>query len=48
MNFNPEKIKVIIWDLDETFWSGTISEETISIPEENIKLIKTLTSLGHL
>ncbi|MDB8703401.1 HAD-IIIC family phosphatase [[Ruminococcus] gnavus] len=46
MNFNPEKIKVIIWDLDETFWSGTISEETISIPEENIKLIKTLTSLG--
>ena len=46
MKFNPEKIKVIIWDLDETFWSGTISEETISIPEENIKLIKTLTSLG--
>lgn len=46
MNFNPEKIKVIVWDLDETFWDGTISEEAITIPIENIQLIKKLTSLG--
>ena len=41
-----EKIKLIIWDLDETFWNGTISEETIIVPEENRKLIKRLTDIG--
>ncbi len=25
-----DKIKLVIWDMDETFWKGTISEEKIT------------------
>ena len=40
------KIKLIIWDLDETFWTGTISEGKVTIPQKNIDLIKCLTARG--
>ncbi len=40
------KLKLVIWDLDETFWKGILSEgPVISIPE-NIALIKSLTDHG--
>ena len=29
-----QKIKLIIWDLDDTFWLGTISEEEITPKNE--------------
>ena len=38
-----EKIKLIIWDLDDTFWKGTLSEGGVIIPDEHINLIKNLT-----
>lgn len=39
-------IKLVIWDLDETFWKGTLSEgEVLKIPE-NIELVKTFTDRG--
>lgn len=41
-----EKIKLVIWDLDETFWKGTLSEEGVSIIEENVELIKELARRG--
>lgn len=41
-----DKIKLVIWDLDETFWKGTFSEGNVSIPDENRKLIKDLTDIG--
>ncbi len=41
-----DKIKLVIWDLDETFWTGTFSEGNVSIPDENKKLIKDLTDIG--
>lgn len=41
-----EKIKLIIWDLDETFWKGTLSEESVIIPEENRRLVEMLTDIG--
>ncbi|MDQ2180655.1 HAD-IIIC family phosphatase [Marinifilum sp. D714] len=41
-----ESIKLIIWDLDETFWKGTLSEEGIIPINENIQLIKHLSSRG--
>ena len=41
-----EKIKLIIWDLDETFWKGTLSEEGVQIPEVNRQLILRLTDIG--
>ena len=41
-----QKIKLVIWDLDETFWKGTLSEEGIEPIGSHIKLIKTLTDRG--
>ncbi|PRX13760.1 HAD-IIIC family phosphatase [Nonlabens ulvanivorans] len=41
-----EKIKLVIWDLDETFWNGTLSEEGIQPIESNISLIKELCDRG--
>lgn len=40
------KIKLIIWDLDETFWTGILSEGEIELPRENKNLILKLTDLG--
>jgi len=40
------KIKLIIWDLDNTFWNGIISETEIEINIQNIQLIKDLTAVG--
>tara|TARA_B110001450_G_C17660774_1_gene497105 strand:+ start:1453 stop:3234 length:1782 start_codon:yes stop_codon:yes gene_type:complete len=41
-----DKIKLIIWDLDETFWKGTLSEEGIIPNQNNIELIKSLSKRG--
>tara|TARA_B110000285_G_scaffold213018_1_gene257017 strand:- start:917 stop:2698 length:1782 start_codon:yes stop_codon:yes gene_type:complete len=41
-----DKIKLIIWDLDETFWKGTLSEEGIIPNHNNIELIKSLSKRG--
>lgn len=45
MNF-PDKLKLVIWDLDETFWSGTLSEEGIKPIAENIQIVKQLADRG--
>jgi FkbH-like protein len=39
-------IKLVIWDLDDTFWSGTLSDGEITPIQPNIELIKTLTDRG--
>lgn len=41
-----EKVKLIIWDLDETFWKGTLSEGGAEVSEDHIQLIKRLTDIG--
>lgn len=41
-----EKIRLIIWDMDETFWNGTLSEGEVQIPNRNIQVIKELTDRG--
>ena len=41
-----EKIKLVIWDLDETFWKGTLSEEGIIPIQKNIDIINKLTNRG--
>ena len=41
-----ETVKLVIWDLDETFWRGTLSDGAVSPLPENIKLIKELTDRG--
>ncbi len=41
-----EKVRLIIWDLDETFWYGTLTEGGIRIRPEVCELIKTLARRG--
>jgi FkbH-like protein len=41
-----KNLKLIVWDLDDTFWHGTISESAIVPVERNIQLIKDLTDCG--
>ncbi len=43
---NIKDIKLVVWDLDETFWDGTISEGEIKPINENITLLKNLTDAG--
>lgn len=40
------EIKLVIWDMDETFWKGTISEGFAKISDENVQMIKNLTDAG--
>ena len=39
-------IKLIVWDLDDTLWEGTLSEGGAILPEENAKLLGDLTDCG--
>ncbi|WP_373520333.1 HAD hydrolase-like protein [Aquiflexum sp.] len=41
-----DSIKLVIWDLDETFWKGTLSEEGISPIKEHLEIVKKLTERG--
>lgn len=41
-----DTIKLIIWDLDETFWSGTLSEGGAWVSEDHVQLVKDLTDCG--
>jgi FkbH-like protein len=41
-----ESIKLVIWDLDETFWKGTLSEEGAELIDEHVHIIKELTDRG--
>lgn len=41
-----ETIKLVVWDMDETFWKGTLSEGEIEIIQENISIVKELTDRG--
>lgn len=44
--FIMESIKLVIWDLDDTFWKGTLSEEGVTPIQANIDLVKELTNRG--
>lgn len=41
-----QQIKLIIWDLDETFWKGTLSEGPVAYIEDNHRIVKELTRRG--
>lgn len=43
---NAERIKLIVWDLDDTFWRGTLSEENVHPLSVNITLVKRLAERG--
>lgn len=42
------QIKLVIWDMDDTFWEGTLSEGEIKLIDRNIEIVKTLTDRGIL
>lgn len=41
-----KNIKLIIWDLDDTLWAGTLSEGGVKLPNEHRNLIENLTDCG--
>ena len=41
-----DSIKLVVWDLDETLWQGTLSEEGITLNEQHVTNVKELTSRG--
>ena len=41
-----KSVKVVIWDLDETFWKGTLSEGGIEPIQANIDLVRSLNDRG--
>ncbi len=45
-DFSYEKIKLIIWDMDNTFWQGILSEGEVILPMSNVELIKNITDHG--
>ena len=46
-NVTSEQIKLVIWDLDETFWSGTLAEDGhVTILQNSVSIVKSLTQRG--
>jgi FkbH-like protein len=41
-----ESIKLVVWDLDETFWNGTLTEGGIDLIPSHIEAIRTLARRG--
>ena len=39
-------VKLVIWDLDETLWEGTLSEGGARIPDSHVRLLRNLTDCG--
>jgi len=60
VNFNPindlgipasaigNDVKMVIWDLDDTFWNGTLAEGTARLNETNVEVVRTLAARGIL
>jgi FkbH-like protein len=41
-----ENVRLVIWDLDETFWKGTLTEGGIELVPETVKAVITLAERG--
>lgn len=46
MKIDLSKIKLVIWDLDETFWKGVLSDNTVEFDEANAELVRDMTDAG--
>ncbi len=44
--FPFDKLKLVIWDLDDTLWNGTLSEGAVHMPMEHAQLVMDLTDHG--
>lgn len=45
-SIDVQKIKLVIWDLDDTFWSGTLSEGGSTLINKNVELAQKLLDKG--
>lgn len=45
-DFPYDQIKLVIWDLDDTFWKGTLSEGEVVFSQKNIQLVRDLADRG--
>jgi len=43
---SPEPVRLVIWDLDETFWKGTLSEGGITFCPEHRDIVIALAERG--
>lgn len=41
-----EQVKLVIWDLDDTFWRGTLSEGAVEIIDANSAIVRELNRRG--
>ncbi len=39
-------VKLVIWDLDDTFWRGTLSEGPVDLDPDRIELVRALNRRG--
>ena len=46
LNELPAPVKLVIWDLDETFWNGTLSEGGIEAVAAHTEMVRTLVGRG--
>lgn len=42
----PNDVKLVIWDLDETFWNGTLAETQIEFVHSNAAIVRSLAARG--
>ncbi|MDU0372744.1 hypothetical protein ACFPAF_20260 [Hymenobacter endophyticus] len=42
----PQPVKLLIWDLDDTFWRGTLSEGAVEALAENLQLVRDTAARG--
>ncbi|KUG07399.1 hypothetical protein [Solirubrum puertoriconensis] len=42
----PDPVKLVIWDLDDTFWRGTLSEGEVEAITDNVELVRATAARG--
>ena len=42
----PEAVRLVIWDLDDTFWQGTLSEGAVTYNARNAAIVEALNRRG--
>ena len=39
-------VKMVVWDLDDTFWTGTLSEGVVALHESRVAIVRSLNRRG--
>ncbi len=46
IELTPEPVRLVVWDLDDTFWSGTLNEGGITWRPEHAEIVRALARRG--